>query len=72
MKQTVKFRDEIVQRAWDKATNDTDCIESGIDRNGLLYTHYANGITSRCSRRQYIAEVRRASTGWEHVEDLID
>lgn len=59
-KRTVKFRDEMIQRAWDKETADQDCIESGIDMTGRLYTHYANGVTTRCTRRQYIASVRHA------------
>ena len=110
--QTVKFRDAIVQSAWDKQANDIDVIESGIDQNGLLYTQYANGVITRCTRKQFIAETRRlreqatdegykftqsgekvfvtdktrnlghgeqvkvkycdGSTGWEHIEDLLD
>ena len=52
------FRNKEAQILFDKMSKDSYIYESGIDKNGLLYFAYLNGIVKRYTRREFISLAR--------------
>ena len=52
------FRVHNAQVLFNRMSKDSNCIEYGVDSNKKIYFHYANGITKRYTRSEFIKIAR--------------